>query len=143
MSVDDRWILFYAIGAACCLIYIINMYYIPIPLWMDAAHDDGHFISQAQSIVRGRWLGPYNEMTLIKGPGFPLFLVLSHYSHLPYSVFLALFQAGSFMFVSVVAGRLARSPLLALILLIVLLTFPWLWVGPVTRVLRDSLSREN
>jgi len=40
----------------------------------DAGHDDALFVRLASSIANGRWLGPYDERTLIKGAGYPLFL---------------------------------------------------------------------
>ncbi len=39
-----------------------------------AGHDDRLFIELAQHIVRGDWLGPYNELTLAKGPFYSLFI---------------------------------------------------------------------
>jgi hypothetical protein len=138
-SLRENWTAFYIGGAVACLLYIINAYYTPIPLWPIAGHDDGHFLSQGAQIARGHWLGRYDQMTLIKGPGFPFFLALGSFSHLPYSIFLALFQAGSFALLSLVVGRLACSPRLALALLMVLLTFPWIWSSPDTRILRDGV----
>lgn len=37
-------------------------------------HDDFLFVGQAASILHGHWLGPFNRLTLSKGPFFPLFL---------------------------------------------------------------------
>ena len=42
-----------------------------------AGHDDRLFIELAQHLVRGEWLGPYNELTLAKGPFYPLFIAAS------------------------------------------------------------------
>ena len=39
-----------------------------------ADHDDRLFIELAQHLIRGEWLGPYNELTLAKGPFYPLFI---------------------------------------------------------------------
>lgn len=39
-----------------------------------AGHDDRLFIELAQHLVRGDWLGPYNELTLAKGPFYSLFI---------------------------------------------------------------------
>ena len=40
----------------------------------NAGHDDRLFIELAQHLIRGEWLGPYNELTLAKGPFYPLFI---------------------------------------------------------------------
>lgn len=39
-----------------------------------ANHDDALFINLAHHILGGRWLGPYNEFTLAKGPMYSLFI---------------------------------------------------------------------
>ena len=39
-----------------------------------AVHDDRLFIGLAQHLIRGEWLGPYNEFTLAKGPFYSLFI---------------------------------------------------------------------
>jgi hypothetical protein len=39
-----------------------------------AAHDDRLFLEQASSLLAGRWLGPYSQFTLMKGPAYSLFV---------------------------------------------------------------------
>lgn len=63
-----------------------------------AGHDDRLFLSLARSLLRGEWLGPYSQFTLMKGPmyslwvagtfltGVPLFAA----QHLLYAVMCAL-----------------------------------------------------
>jgi hypothetical protein len=46
-------------------------------------HDDHLFLSQAAEILRGRWLGPYTNLTLAKGPLFPLFVAASAAARVP------------------------------------------------------------
>src|SRR5210317_1734883 len=46
-------------------------------------HDDYLFIKLAKNILSGQWFGPYDYYTLIKGPGFPLFLAVVHHLGLP------------------------------------------------------------
>jgi hypothetical protein len=48
-----------------------------------AGHDDRLFIELAQHIVRGEWLGPYNELTLAKGPFYPLFIAAAFLAGVP------------------------------------------------------------
>ncbi len=56
-------------------------------LWMTDAqeflarikpHDDSLFLSLAANLGEGRWLGDFNNRTLIKGPGYPLFITAMH-----------------------------------------------------------------
>lgn len=39
-----------------------------------AIHDDRLFVELAANLIKGEWLGPYNQFTLAKGPMFPLFI---------------------------------------------------------------------
>lgn len=48
-----------------------------------AGHDDRLFIELAQHLVRGEWLGSYNELTLAKGPFYPLFIAAAFLIGLP------------------------------------------------------------
>ncbi|MDD5489276.1 MAG: hypothetical protein PHP25_01160 [Candidatus Moranbacteria bacterium] len=48
-----------------------------------AAHDDRYFIDMANNILKLNWLGEYNSMTLIKGPGYPLFIALNFILGIP------------------------------------------------------------
>jgi len=133
-----RWTAFWAVAAICGFAYVANMLLIPVPLIPILGHDDGHFMFQAKSISEGQWLGPYDGMTLIKGPGFPLFLVLGRITGLPYPIPLAAFEFTSFALLSFVVSRLANSPRLGIVLLTTLAAFPWMWSGALLRVFRDG-----
>jgi hypothetical protein len=141
-AIDRRplmtWRSVYVLGGIFCLIYIAFMYYTPLALIPIAGHDDGHFIRQGIELTRGHWIGGYSHMTLIKGPGLPIFLALSKFFGLPYSISIAAVEAGSFFLLSFVVGRLANAPGLALLMLGVLLSFPWMWSGSSLRILRDG-----
>ncbi len=39
-----------------------------------AGHDDRLFVELARHLVRGEWLGPYNELTLAHGPFYSIFI---------------------------------------------------------------------
>lgn len=51
-----------------------------LPLRHDgfSPYDAALFLRQAQHLVRGDWLGPYDALTLAKGAGFPLWLAAVH-----------------------------------------------------------------
>lgn len=40
-------------------------------------HDDLLYLTMAETIVSGQWLGPYNHMTLIRPPTYPLLVALN------------------------------------------------------------------
>ena len=55
------------------LVWQINT---PLNLLPNATHDDGLFMRLAHQIAMGQWLGPFNQFTLMKGPGYPVFLAV-------------------------------------------------------------------
>ena len=50
---------------------------LPAFLMPEMPHDDGWMFSQAQHLLKGDWLGPYNQLTLINGIFSPLLLAFS------------------------------------------------------------------
>lgn len=60
-----------------------------------AGHDDRLFLELAQHLARGDWLGPYNELTLAKGPFYSLFIAATFLLGLPLFVAQQLFYAGA------------------------------------------------
>jgi hypothetical protein len=46
-------------------------------------HDDLFFAKAAHYIIHGQWMGPYSQMTLIKGPFYAFFMVFSFFTGLP------------------------------------------------------------
>lgn len=59
------------------LILGIPKYYIYAP------HDDLYYAKAAHYIINGEWMGPYNEITLIKSPFYAFFLIASFVTGLP------------------------------------------------------------
>lgn len=51
------------------------VYDLPIYAISNALPDDGLMVSMAESLKNGQWLGAYQRLTLVKGIGYPLFLV--------------------------------------------------------------------
>jgi hypothetical protein len=95
---------------------IIGLLLISIKLWLvsahqligwNAPHDDLLFIRQAHSLLSGNWLGEYNQLTLIKGPFYPIFIALCYYLN----IYLLTAQQLLYAFASLVAVR-AFSPLI-------------------------------
>jgi hypothetical protein len=103
------WV-FYVPGVLFCVLYVTCMHFTPVALVPIFGHDDGHFMRQGVELTRGHWVGGYSRMTLIKGPGLPIFLALSHFFGLPYPISIALAESGSFFLLSLVVGRLAKAP---------------------------------
>lgn len=64
-------------------------------LFIYGPHDDLFFARAAHSIIRGSWMGPYDQYTLIKGPFYAFFLVLSFLSGLPLYLNETIFYVGA------------------------------------------------
>ncbi len=85
-----------------------------------AGHDDRLFLELAQHLVRGEWLGPYNELTLAKGPSYSLFIAAAFSlgvplflaQHLFYAFACALFARALRPAISSAAARCAIYVLL-------------------------------
>lgn len=60
-----------------------------------AGLDDRLFIELAQHLVRGEWLGPYNELTLAKGPFYPVFIAAAFLAGVPLFLAQHLFYAAA------------------------------------------------
>lgn len=58
-------------GLLLCALYIVLIGALPLEASPISRHDDDLFVSLASHIAAGQWLGPYNELTLAKGPLLP------------------------------------------------------------------------
>jgi hypothetical protein len=125
-------ILFAAVAVR--LFLVLNL---PIQIWPYAVHDDGLFMRLATNIASGHWLGEFNQFTLMKGPGYPLFLAVTSLSSLPLSATHALFQIVAILVTAWAVFRLTRSLGVAVATFLGLIFFP---VGFVLqRVNRDQI----
>ena len=52
-------------------------------MYIPVVHDDLYYAKAAHYLIHGEWLGPYDQMTLIKGPFYAFFLVFSFLTGLP------------------------------------------------------------
>ena len=48
-----------------------------------APHDDLLFVRLAYSLLNGEWLGPYTNLTLAKGPFYPLWIAATTLTGIP------------------------------------------------------------
>ena len=90
----------------------------------DGFYDDALFMRLASSLLEGRWLGAYSDTTLVKGPGFPFWLVAVHASKVPVSVAAALTYAMSCLLVFVALRPALPSERQRALLFVVLLFCP-------------------
>jgi len=121
------------VEAIAFLIYALHQ---PVVLFADAQRDDAYFSRSAESIMAGHWLGPYNDVTLIKGPAFTYFLVLNKFVGLPVTASLALLQIAAALAIAWALFRVLKPSQGWLLLTFTVL----LWSPGVvpTRVIRDA-----
>ena len=71
---------------AGCLILVLFKLWLLSPqeiIARTAPHDDTLFVGLALNILQGEWLGSYDQFTLMKGSGYPLFIAFSNVIGLP------------------------------------------------------------
>jgi hypothetical protein len=105
-----------------------------------AGHDDRLFLEQASSILAGRWLGPYSQFTLMKGPMYSLFVAAVFLTGVP--LFTALHLLYAFACWTLVAALrpLAQGRGLRAAIFVVLLFNPVTYDGyRMMRVTRQAL----
>ncbi|WP_148294412.1 hypothetical protein [Azospirillum sp. B506] len=104
-----------------------------------STYDDLLFIRLADFLCRGEWLGPYDNLTLAKGAGYPAFICASSWLGLPLRLsehLLYLLACGvSSLAVGTLSGRkwLSTATFMALALL------PIFWGADLSRVIRENI----
>src|SRR5690606_37316120 len=110
---------------------------LPVEILAGAGHDDAWFWHRAESIVKGHWLGPYDEMTLMKGAGYPLFLAAGHALGLSVMTAQALLYSVACLLLGAAIYRINGRPWWVLLMLLALQWHPaalsW------SRVIRDNI----
>ncbi len=118
-------------------VYVTLVGHRPIPTQPGAIEDDQLFIRLALELASGRWLGPYDHLTLVKGIGFPAFLSLNYLLGLPVNLSLCIGYGLACAYLASVLKPLVRSQIGALILFALLLFLPPLAAPAAARIDRD------
>ena len=105
-----------------------------------AVQDEQLYIFLANSIVQGNWLGDYNNLTLVKGPFYPLFIAFSFLAGLPliFSQHI-LYILSCLVFVLAVSPVIKNRHVLVLIFLIILFNPVTFAADVMPRALRDAI----
>jgi hypothetical protein len=128
---------FLAVAALLIVGFVVAFGARPATVISTALLDDGLFMQLGRSLAAGQWLGAYDERTLAKGMGFPLFLAAANVTGLAYPLAIAGLYAASAAFAAAVVRRLTASRVAALGLLAALLLTPALYDGELMRVSRE------
>jgi hypothetical protein len=116
--------------------YLILAMNLPVSIYTRAGHDDALYWGHAYQILEGNWLGAYSQMTLAKGPGFPLFLATNAVLGIPITLLIALFYLLACALIANTLRELGLSRYLVLTIFVVILFHPELF--PI-RIIRDNI----
>ena len=127
---------------ACCAVALFSLWIrtgFPIHGIAGAGGDDGLFVKLARSLGAGQWLGPFDNLTLVKGMFYPLFILGAFLAGLPLKIAEHLvYLAAALLLAGFIRGA-ARRPRLALALFVALAINPVLWTNELSRVIREGL----
>jgi hypothetical protein len=109
------------------------------PAWLVLApNDDGIFARSAGHLVDGDWLGPYDKLTLIKGPGYPIFIAGVHDLGLPLKFAEHVLHLLACAVMGLAVGRVLRSRGMGVATFAVLALNPAYLGATAARLGRDS-----
>jgi len=125
---------------ACLLIIKILMVSgMPIFALGEAVHDNKLMINNSTSLLNGQWLGEYNEITLIKGVFFPLFLAASNRLNISYTVAVSImYVIGCIIFIVAIKDLITNKKILMFIYTVLLFSPVSYSVDAFQRVYRKS-----
>ena len=116
--------------------YLVLAMNLPVSIYTGAVHDDALFWGNAYQIVSGNWLGAYNQMTLAKGPGFPLFLAANAVLGIPITLLIALLYLFACWLIANTLRAMGLNKYLVLSIFVVILFHPALFpLG----IIRDNI----
>jgi hypothetical protein len=118
------------------VVYLILAMHLPVSLRTGSIHDDALYWGNAHQIVKGHWLGEYGQMTLAKGPGFPLFLAINAILGIPVTLSVALLYLFSCLLITNTLYKTGLNKYLVLTIFIVILLHPEVFP---TIIIRDNI----
>jgi hypothetical protein len=130
----------YVIGLS--LVYVFVYVHTPLAILL-GPHDDSLFVKLGQYLAEGKWLGPFDQFTLMKGPGYPLFLALANWLGVSVSIAHAVFHCAATFFFVAVCHRFIKSYLISAFHFGLLLWHPILLSVILLRVLRDAIYTDQ
>ena len=105
-----------------------------------AAHDDRLFLLLAESLIKGEWLGAYNQMTLAKGPFYSIWIAGLYWFGIPLGLGVQLAYAGACALLTRACRPAIRSAGLLFAIYAFLLWNPMSFEGPTLgRIIRQQI----
>ena len=116
---NKQLILYIIIGIITCFrIFFLSEF--PLGVRLNQPFDQLLMLNTSKSLLESKWLGIYSHTTLVKGIFYPIFLVLAHFSGIPYYMFLTLFYIGSIIILIISLKPYLRRSYLIILYLILL-----------------------
>jgi hypothetical protein len=136
LSIDPLW----PAMAAAVGFFLWLKSLVPLVASGGAAYDDALFVKLADNILRGGWLGPYNELTLSKGPFLSVWIAAWSELKLPLVLSQSLLYAAAGWVFVVVLRPQVKHPWRLFIMFAAFLFNPLLYNLENLRVAREGLS---
>ncbi len=121
------------------LIKLIFYYFIPVNILANAPHDDFLFYRLGKSISDFNWLGDYDQLTLIKGPIYPIFISLSIFLSIPLRIMEGILSLLASIYFLNSTSKIFSSNRSKLIIFLLINFFPFVFTSLDYRILRDSI----
>jgi len=118
--------------------YILNIN-MPINVRDSMGADEYLMLAQAESLIKGEYLGTYNYLTLVKGIGFPLFLALAFKLGFSYLALYSIFYSFSCLIALLPLKKLIKNKVILYVIFLVLLFCPATFDDNVTLMYRNML----
>jgi len=112
---------------------------VPVFAIGEAGHDDFLFVRLTYYLGSGSWLGPYNNLTLAKGVGYPAFILAAFAAGVPLKIAEQLLYLGACGFSAWLVRRLSGGRSLPFVLFAVLAFSPLMWTAELARVVREGI----
>ena len=111
---------------------------VPVYAIAPSLHDDLLFVRLAYLLGSGAWLGPYDQFTLMKGPGYPFFILGAFAAGIPLKIAEQILYLAASGLVAWLVWRLTRNRWLPLLLFGCLAFNPVMWSSSLARVIREG-----
>jgi hypothetical protein len=118
------------------ILFVVVFLNAPLAYFSDAGHDDAWFVNKAMSIAAGHWFGPYNQFALMKGPGYPLFLLAVSMTGIPVALAEATLMVLALWILCLTLARVTNAYRACAVIFAVTLWHP---IFLTVRLLRDAI----
>ncbi len=133
---------FYAFAVILLITKLFLMRNVKLYAITNAAADDELMVTLAENILQGRWLGIYDQFTLVKGAFFPVFLAAGKILNIDYISWVQIWYALACIFAVRAVKPLIQKEAVLYILFVILFFHPIMSTWTVVqRVYRNSVTQ--